>query len=211
MSGGRVAPVPSRLGGVLKFAVIFGYISFENSFERYVACASVITFRTPSLRQSPVGKLSVFETQTSVRELTARSVNVSARRPPVTKLISGQTFVEPTGGLSNSSAASTAAAASGAACGSSPFLGFFTFTSLPTWMTSPLPFPLPPGAAGATVGTASASAATVRPTHARRSVRVFKGLSPSSSHASVADAISAARYCLVYLAASSRQRLSTRH
>ena len=55
MRGGRVAPVPSRGGGELKFAVIFGYIWSENSFERYVACASVITLREPSLRQSPVG------------------------------------------------------------------------------------------------------------------------------------------------------------
>ena len=80
-----------------------------------MACASVITLRTPSLRQSPAGKLRLSETQISIFSPTARSVNSWKPAPPVRMLITGQCFFVPTGGLGTAAAATRARARAGLA------------------------------------------------------------------------------------------------
>ena len=69
--------MPSREGGELKAADIFGYMFPSNCPAKYVDCASVITLRTPSLRQSAAGKSRLSETQISILVPTARRVNCS--------------------------------------------------------------------------------------------------------------------------------------
>ena len=126
------ASSPSRLGGLENSSVIFGYMFPSNSPTRYSTCASVMTLRTPSLRQSPVGKFRLLATHTSILSPTARSVKFASCAPPVLRLMMGQIFTVPTGGLSSAAAAAVAAVVSaGAAAGASFFFGFFTLTSWP--------------------------------------------------------------------------------
>ena len=71
---------------------------FSNWSARYETCASVITFRTPSLRQSVGRKSSTFETQISQCPVTARSVNRRSRSSAL-PLREYQNFCVPSGGV----------------------------------------------------------------------------------------------------------------
>ena len=70
----------------------------SNWFARYETCASVITFRSPSLRQSPARKSSTLETQISECPVTARSVNRRSRTSAL-PLREYQNFCVPIGGV----------------------------------------------------------------------------------------------------------------
>ena len=104
----------------------------SNCPVKYAACASVTTLRTPSLRQSPAGKLRLSATQISIFSPTARSVKSWKPGAPVRMLITGHCFFVPKGGLGTAAAATRARGplVSGAATGLS-VSGELTLT-LPT-------------------------------------------------------------------------------
>src|SRR5215204_4957692 len=134
----------------------------SNWSARYATCASVSTFRTPSLRQSPAWKSSTLETQISECAVIDRSVNRRSRSSEL-PLREYQNFCVPRAGVVLAVSAlklrvALNARASFATPGSLSFFSPLSFRTMSLPVTADTSGPSPADAvAGASNASASAT------------------------------------------------------